>query len=99
MAGCEVAAVSGVEGAQVISLITELAAPFLPYIIGAIAIIGGLWGKAKLDRRKGARENQAKTDAANARETIKAHEERTDVEADVARGGNARDRLHADWKR
>ena len=59
----------------------------------------GLWGKSKLDRRKGARENQAKTDAANARETIKAHEERTDVEADVARGGNARDRLHADWKR
>jgi hypothetical protein len=82
-----------------ISLITELAAPFLPYIIGAIAIIGGLWGKGKLDRRKGAREQKAKTDAANARETIQAHEDREDVETDVARGGPARDRLHSDWKR
>jgi hypothetical protein len=36
-----------------IALITELAAPFLPYIIGAIAILGGLWGKSKLDKRKG----------------------------------------------
>ena len=65
--------------------------------IGAVALAiltFGAWS-----RRKGARENQAKTDAANARETIKAHEGRTDVEADVARGGNARDRLHAGWKR
>ena len=68
----------------------------MPTLITALL---ALWGKGKLDQRKGARENQAKTDAANARETIKAHEERTDVEADVARGGNARDRLHADWKR
>lgn len=53
------------------AIITELAAPFLPYIIVAIAIIGGLWGKAKLDRRKGAQDQKAKQDAANA----KAHTE------------------------
>ena len=81
------------------AVLWELISPFIGYIGLALTALLAIWGKAKLDRRKGARENQAKTDAANARETIKAHEERTDVEADVARGGNARDRLHADWKR
>lgn len=66
--------------------------------IAVMAVLGVLtFGAVK--KREGARDQKAKTDAANARETIKAHEERTDVEADVARGGNARDRLHADWKR
>lgn len=36
--------------ATIIELITG---QFLPYIIGAIAILGGLWGKSKLDKRKG----------------------------------------------
>ncbi len=51
------------------------------------------------NRRQGAKAQKAKQDAADAKETIKAHKERADVEADVARGGNARDRLRSGWKR
>ena len=50
------------------------------------------------NRRSGAKAQKAKQDAANAKETIKAHEVRNDVEDRVARGGSAADRLRSDWR-
>ena len=79
---------------MIITLITEILAPLWPYIAGAGVIVAG-WFAA---RRSGAKAQKAKQDAANAKETIKAHEVRNDVEDRIARGGNAADRLRSDWR-
>jgi len=64
--------------------------------IGALVLAVLTFGAYQ--RRSGAKDQKAKTDAAQAKETIKAHEVRNEVEDDVARGGNARDRLRSDWR-
>lgn len=49
-------------------------------------------------RREGVKDERAKRDVADAKETIEALETRNEVEADVSRGGNARDRLRQSWR-
>lgn len=63
-------------------------------VMGALAIL--TFGKIK--RREGVKDERAKRDVADAKETIEAFETRNEVEADVSRGGNARDRLRSDWR-
>ncbi len=66
--------------------------------IAIMAVLGVLtFGKIK--RREGVKDERSRRDAADAKKTIKAHKERSDVEADVARGGDARDRLRSDWRK
>ena len=76
------------------TILTELLAPIWPYIAGAGVVVAG-WFAA---RRSGAKAQKAKQDAAQAKATIQVHEVRNEVEDRVARGGNARDRLRADWR-
>lgn len=79
-------------------MIAALFGDLIPYIVAALAALAGLWGFGKIKRREGVTTERAKRDAQDAKETIKAHEVRNEVEADVSRGGNARDRLRADWR-
>ena len=81
------------------SLIWEILSPYAVQI-GAVLLAALAWfGNNWRQRRKGRVEAEAARDAADAKKTIKAHKERSDVEADVARGGDARDRLRSDWRK
>ena len=64
----------------------------------AVVIVGVLTMRA-LWRRDGAQEANARRDAADAKETINAHEVRNDVEDRISRGGSAKQRLHERWSR
>jgi hypothetical protein len=79
-------------------MIAALFGDLIPYILMVLTAVAGIWGYGKLEKRKGAVERDAKRDAADAKETIKALEDRHGVEDDVARRGDARDRLRADWR-
>ncbi len=79
------------------SLIAQFLSPFLPWIIAAVTVLAGGWGYGRAKERKGRKEAEAKAAAQKAKDAIKAHEVRNEVEADVARG-NAHDRLRADWR-
>lgn len=78
-------------------MISALFGDLIPYIVAAVLAVIGLLGYGKAKEIKGRKAADAKRDAADAKETIKAHEVRDEVEADVSRGGDARDRLRADW--
>jgi len=80
-------------------MITALFGDLIPYIVMALTAVGAIWGYGRLEKRKGAKERDAKRDAADAKETIKAHEVRDEVEADIARRGDAKQRLREDWRR
>jgi hypothetical protein len=79
-------------------MIAAIFGDLIPYIVAALVAVAGFWGYGKVKKREGAVERDAKRDAADAKETIKALEGRNAVEDDVARTGNARDRLRSDWK-
>ena len=64
----------------------------------ALAAIAAVLTFGAWNRREGVKDERAKRDAADAKETIKAHEVRNEVEDDVSRGGNARDRLRQSWR-
>lgn len=81
------------------SIISEFLQPFMGYISGGIVIILCLWGKSKMDKRRGRKEERMRREAADAKETIKAHEVRDDVEDDIARGGSAKQRLRERWRK
>lgn len=74
-----------------ITLITELAAPFLPYIIGAIALLATFFGYGKIKQRQGAQGNQAKVDAATAKANTEAHERMNN--ADIGAGATDDERV------
>lgn len=78
-------------------MLWELIQPFAGYLAIGLTALVAWWGKGKLGERKGRKEERARRDAADAKETIKAHEVRNEVDADASRG-NARDRLRADWR-
>ena len=59
-----------------------------------LVVTFGAW-----QRREGAQGQKAKTDAAQAKATIQAHEVRNEVEDDIARGGSAKQRLRERWRR
>ncbi len=80
-------------------LLWQLIQPFIGYIALGLTALFALLGKGALDRRKGRKEERAAREAADAKATIQAHKERDDVEADVARGGDPRDRLRSNWTR
>lgn len=52
----------------------------------------------KVQMRKGVTTERARRDVADAKKTIQTLEVRNAVEDDVARGGDARDRLRARWR-
>lgn len=72
-------------------------------IARAVAKVGGLillvLTFGAYQRRQGAQTATAKRDAADAKETTKAHEVRNDVEDRIARGGSAKQRLRERWSR
>jgi uncharacterized membrane protein YdjX (TVP38/TMEM64 family) len=70
-------------------IIDQILGPFWPWIAAAF---GGLF-LFLTGRSSGAAKAKAKQD----KETIKSHEVRNEVEADVAREPHARKRLHDDW--
>jgi hypothetical protein len=63
-----------------------------------MAVLGVLtFGAVK--KREGAQVAKAKRDVADAKETIKAHEVRDDVEDRIDRGGSAKQRLRERWRK
>jgi hypothetical protein len=63
-----------------------------------MAVLGVLtFGAVK--KREGAQGAKAKRDVADAKETIKAHEVRDDVEDRIDRGGSAKQRLRERWRK
>ena len=61
----------------------------------AVLLIGAfLWKFARMIKRT----ERAERAAADAKETIKAHEVRNEVEDQVARDGDARGKLHDQWR-
>lgn len=63
-----------------------------------MAVLGVLtFGAVK--KREGIQQAKAKRDIADAKETIKAHEVRDEVEDAIARDGSARRKLHERWSR
>jgi hypothetical protein len=66
---------------------------------GAFLTILAILSFGAVKRREGVTAERARRDLADAKETIKAHEVRDEVEADVAAGPDPRDRLRADWRR
>lgn len=79
-------------------MISALFGDLIPYLVAALAAVAGIWGYGKVKKREGAVERDAKRDAADAKETIEALEARNEIEADIARRGDARDRLRSDWR-
>ncbi len=79
------------------TLLWQLISPFAGYIAAAGLALAAWFGNAALNRRKGRKAAEADAAAKAARDTIKAHEVRNEVETDVARG-NARDRLRSGWR-
>ena len=65
--------------------------------IGAAVLLVITFGAYQ--RRTGGRIATAKRDAADAKETTKAHEVRNDVEDRIARGGFAKQRLRERWRK
>ena len=65
--------------------------------IAGIALVVLTFGA--LQRRQGAQGAKAKRDVADAKETIKAHEVRDDVEDRIDRGGSAKQRLRERWRK
>ena len=57
-----------------------------------LVVTFGAW-----QRRDAVRDDRAKRDLADAKETIKAHEVRNEVDDRVAREPDARGKLRADW--
>jgi hypothetical protein len=76
-------------------IVDQILGPFWPYIAGAAVLVAG-WFAAK---RQGAQGAKAKRDVADAKETIKAHEVRDDVEDRIDRGGSAKQRLRERWRK
>jgi hypothetical protein len=62
--------------------------------MGTLAVL--TFGAVK--RREGVQAERARDAVRDAKETIKAHEVRDEVEDDVARGGDARARLRSEWR-
>jgi hypothetical protein len=79
-------------------MIAALFGDLIPYIVMVLTAVAGIWGYGKLEKRKGSQEAATKREAADAKETIKAMEDRNAVENDVARTGDARGRLRSGWK-
>lgn len=79
-------------------MIAALLGDLIPYIVTAVLAVIGFLGYGKAKEIKGRKSANAKRDAADAKETIDALEDRNAVEDDVARTGGARDRLRSDWK-
>lgn len=65
---------------------------------GALVALLALVGFGAAQRRKGAVAARNERAAADAKETIEALETRDEVEADVARGGDAHERLRKSWR-
>ena len=64
--------------------------------IGAAVLLVLSFGAYR--HRQGVNDANAKRAAADAKETIKAHEVRNEVEDRVARDGDARGKLHDQWR-
>ncbi len=62
------------------------------WLLAGLVAFAGVWGLAKRSERRAAKLDTAK-------ETIKAHEDRDEVEADVAADLDPRKRLRDDWSR
>ena len=71
--------------------------PIARAIGAALAGLLVVWGYGAAKKREGASAARSEAAAKAAAETIKAHEVRNEVEADVSRTGDARKRLRDDW--
>lgn len=79
-------------------MIGALLGDLVPYLVAAVVAVIGFLGYGKVKERKGKKEADARHKAEAAEATIKAHEVRNEVEADIARRGDARGRLRSDWR-
>lgn len=64
----------------------------MAWLLAGLVAFAGIWGMAKRDARRGAALDAAK-------DTIKAHEVRDEIDDDVAGSPDPRQRLRDEWKR
>jgi hypothetical protein len=72
--------------------------PIARAIGAALVAAAGILTFGAIKKREGRKEAVAKRAAQDAKATIQAHEDRNEVEADISRAGNARDRLRGEWR-